>query len=58
MPDLGKNFVGSLWDLAVFHRALPICTWAGQNLDTRWFDMLVTRDDTTWTARTMTQRSH
>ena len=33
MPDLGKNFVGSLRDLAEFHRALPTSTWAGQNLD-------------------------
>ena len=23
MPDLGKNSVGSLWDLADIHRALP-----------------------------------
>ena len=25
--------VGSLQDLAKFHRASPISTWAGQNLD-------------------------
>ena len=24
MPDLGKDFVGSLWDSAGFHKALPI----------------------------------
>ena len=33
MPDLGKNFMGSLQDLADFHRALLISTWAGQNLN-------------------------
>ena len=32
MPDLGKNFVGSLRDLADIHRALLVSTWAGQNL--------------------------
>ena len=32
MPDLGNNFVGSCQDLAGFHRAVPISTWAGQNL--------------------------
>ena len=32
MPDLGKNFVGSLWDLVDIHRVLLINTWAGQNL--------------------------
>ena len=32
MPDLGKDFVGSLWDLVDIHRALPTSTWAGQNL--------------------------
>ena len=58
MPDLGKVFVGSLQNLAGFHRALPISTWAGQNLDVREFNTLVTRDDSTWTARAMTQRSH
>ena len=57
MPDLGKDFVGSLWNSAGFDRALPISTWAGQNLDTRWFDTLVTRDDAT-SARATTQRSH
>ena len=33
MPDLGTEVVGSLRDLADFHRASPISTWAGQNLD-------------------------
>ena len=33
MPDLGKNFVGSLLDLVEFHRALPISTWARQSLN-------------------------
>ena len=55
MPDLGKNFMGSLWDLAGFHRALPICTWAGPNLDARQSDALVTRDGYTGTARATTQ---
>ena len=35
MPDLGTRVVGSLRDLAKFHRASPISTWAGQNLDTQ-----------------------
>ena len=35
MPDLGTKVVGSLWDLARFHRASPMSTWAGQNLGTQ-----------------------
>ena len=51
MPDIGKDFAGSHLDLARFHRASLICTWAGQNLNTRWSDMIVSRDNFTWTAR-------
>ena len=43
--------MGSLHNLAGIHSALPISTWAGQNLNTRGLGTLVTRDDTTWTAR-------
>ena len=46
--------MGSLRNLARIHRASPISTWAGQNLDTQQLGMLVTRDDATWTARKMT----
>ena len=40
------------------HNTLPISTWAGQNLSIRQLGTLVTRDDTTWTARAKTLRSH
>ena len=56
MPDFGKGFMGSRQDLAGFHRALLVCTWAGQNLYARWSDTLVTRGNSTWTARATTQR--
>ena len=35
MPDLGTGIMGLLQDSAKFHRALPISTWAGQNLGTQ-----------------------
>ena len=33
MPDLGRDFVGSLQNSARLHRALPMSIWAGQNLN-------------------------
>ena len=53
MPDLGTRVVGSLCDLAKFHRASPMSTWAGQNLD-----VLVSRPHRYKDCKSNDARSH
>ena len=57
MPDLGKVFVGSMWDLAISTGLRLDSTWAGQNLSisaqvTRsWFLVDCKTNDTMVTQR-------
>ena len=53
IKDYGTMVVGSLRDLAGFHRASPISTWAGQNLDVQ-----VTRPQRYKDCKSNDTRSH
>ena len=57
MPDLGKYFTGSLWDLTISTGLCFDSTWAGQNLYTSntWMEHKLQGIGTTWTARLTTQ---